>query len=466
MQHLPVFLDVKGRETLVVGGGEAAARKARLLVQAGAIVVVVAPKYGETLRVMADNGEVRLVVRSFASEDVDRQAVVIAATGLSRVDARVSRAARAAGIPVNVVDAPELSSFIMPAIIDRDPVTVAVSTAGTAPVLARAVRAKIEAMLPTGIGRLARFADGFRRAVRANYPDVGARRKFWERFFAGPVAASVLSGDERWARERMLTMVNRPGSAVQSSGVVHIVGAGPGDPDLLTLRAFRLLQEADVIVHDRLVAPEILDRARRDATRIDVGKAKGNHTLTQHQINELLLREARSGRRVVRLKGGDPFVFGRGGEEREFLTRHGIRTEVVAGITAATGCAAAAGIPLTLRDHAQAAVLVTGHGKDGEPDVDWDALARLRQTLVVYMGASIAGRIARRLIAGGMDRATPAAVITNGTRLDQHVETGFLGELEDLAAHTAGGPALIVIGDVVRQADAWAAPVVRRAAAG
>jgi uroporphyrin-III C-methyltransferase/precorrin-2 dehydrogenase/sirohydrochlorin ferrochelatase len=328
------------------------------------------------------------------------------------------------------------------------------------------VRAKIEAMLPTGIGRLARFAEGFRRAVRANYPDGGARRRFWEGFFAGPVAASVLSGDERWARERMMTMVNRPGSAAQSSGIVHIVGAGPGDPDLLTLRAFRLLQEADVIVHDRLVAPESLDRARRDAVRIDVGKAKGSHTLTQHQINELLLREARSGHRVVRLKGGDPFVFGRGGEEREFLTRHHIRTELVAGITAATGCAAAAGIPLTHRDHAQAAVLITGHGKDGEPDVDWAALARQRQTLVVYMGASIAGRIARRLIGGGMDRATPAAVITNGTRSDQQVETGFLGELEDLAVRTAGGPALIVVGDVVRQADAWAAPVVRRAAAG
>jgi uroporphyrin-III C-methyltransferase/precorrin-2 dehydrogenase/sirohydrochlorin ferrochelatase len=356
MQHLPVFLDMKGREALVVGGGEAAARKVRLLVQAGAMIVVVAPKCGESLRVMAKRGEVRLVVRSFTSEDVGRQAVVIAATGLFRVDARVSKAAKAAGLPVNVVDAPELSSFIMPAIIDRDPITVAVSTAGTAPVLARAVRAKIEALLPTGIGRLARFADGFRRAVRANFPDADARRRFWERFFDGPVAASVLSGDERWARERMLALVNRRASAEQPSGVVHIVGAGSGDPDLLTLRAFRLLQEADVIVHDQLVAREILDYARRDAVRIDVGKAKGAHTLTQHQINELLLREARSGRRVVRLKGGDPFVFGRGGEEREFLTRHRIRSEVIAGVTAAKGCAAAAGIPLTHRNHAQAAV--------------------------------------------------------------------------------------------------------------
>jgi uroporphyrin-III C-methyltransferase/precorrin-2 dehydrogenase/sirohydrochlorin ferrochelatase len=464
MQHLPVFLDVKGREALVVGGGEAAARKVRLLVQAGAMVVVVAPQCDESLRLMANNGQVRLLARSFTSDDVGRQAVVIAATGLSRVDANVSKAAKAAGIPVNVVDAPELSSFIMPAIIDRDPVTVAVSTAGTAPVLARAIRAKIEALLPSGTGRLARFAEGFRRAVRANYPDIDARRRFWERFFDGPVAASVLSGDERWARERMLTMVNRPASAEHPSGVVHIVGAGPGDPDLLTLRAFRLLQEADVIVHDRLVAPEILDYARRDAARIDVGKVKGAHTLTQHQINELLLREARSGRRVVRLKGGDPFVFGRGGEEREFLTRHGIRTEVVAGITAATGCAAAAGIPLTHRDHAQAAVLVTGHGKDGEPDVDWGGLARQRQTIAVYMGASVAGRIAERLIAGGMDPATPAAVISNGTRADQHVETGYLAELDELAAGAAAGPALIVVGDVVRHADAWAESMPMRAA--
>ncbi len=464
MQHLPVFLDVKGREALVVGGGETAARKVRLLAQAGAMIVVVAPKCGESLRIMASNGQARLVIRDFASDDVARQAVVIAATGLSRVDAHVSKAARAAGIPVNVVDAPDLSSFIMPAIIDRDPITVAVSTAGTAPVLARAVRAKIEALLPTDIGRLARFADGFRRAVRANYPDVYARRRFWEKFFAGPVASSVLSGDERWARERMLDLVNRPAAAESPNGVVHIVGAGPGDPDLLTLRAFRLLQEADVIVHDRLVTPGILDYARRDAVRIDAGKAKGAHTLTQHQINALLLREARSGRRVVRLKGGDPFVFGRGGEEREFLTRHHIRTEVVAGITAATGCAAAAGIPLTHRDDTQATVFITGHGKDGEPDVDWENLARQRQTIVVYMGASIAGRIAARLIAGGMDPDTPSAVISNGTRADQHVETGFLAELEELAARAAAGPALIVVGDVVRHADAWAESTPRQAA--
>jgi uroporphyrin-III C-methyltransferase/precorrin-2 dehydrogenase/sirohydrochlorin ferrochelatase len=466
MQHLPVFLDVKGRDALVVGGGEAAVRKVGLLVDAGSNVIVVAPRCGESLRAKAGAGKVRLIARPFAAEDVAGQAVVIAATGVPEVDVQVSEAAIAAGIPVNVVDAPELSTFIVPAIVDRDPITVAVSTAGTAPVLARAVRAKIEALLPANIGRLALFAEGFRRAVKANHPELRARRRFWERFFSGPVAEAVLSGEETWARERMLATVNRPLSDCLPDGVVHIVGAGPGNPDLLTLRAFRLLQEADVIVHDRLVAPEILGYARRDAQRIDVGKAKGAHALSQRQINEVLLREVRAGRRVVRLKGGDPFIFGRGGEELEFLARHGIRAEVVAGITAATGCAATAGIPLTHRDHAQAVVLITGHGKDGEPDVDWAALARQRQTIAVYMGASIAGRIAARLISGGMDPATPAAVITNGTRSDQHVETGFVGELESLAARTAGGPALIVVGDVVRQADAWVAADVRRAAVG
>ncbi|MGF1640255.1 MAG: siroheme synthase CysG [Rhodospirillales bacterium] len=466
MRNLPIFLDLRERATLVVGGGEASARKARLLRGAAARVDVVAPGCGETLRAMVEAGEVRLIARSFTAGDVAGRAVVIAATGRADIDASVSEAAIAAGVPVNVVDAPALSTFVMPAIIDRDPVTVAVSTAGTAPVLARALRARIEALLPANLGRLARFADRFRRAVAGVHPDPAARRRFWERFFAGPIAAAVLAGDERWARERMLATVNRPDGDRSPPGTVHIVGAGPGDPDLLTLRAFRLLQEADVIVHDRLVAPEILDYARRDAERIDVGKRKGAHSRSQGEINELLLREARSGRCVVRLKGGDPFVFGRGGEEREFLARHGVRAEVVAGVTAASGCTAAAGIPLTHRGDAQAAVLITGHGRDGEPDVDWAALARTRQTLVVYMGASIAGRIAARLIGAGMDPATPAAVITNGTRPDQHVATGALDELAVLAARTPGGPALIVVGEVVRQADAWVASDLRRAAVG
>ncbi len=473
MDHLPVFLDIKEQPALVVGGGcGAAARKARLLVKAGAHVTVVCPHPAPDpeLLSMARGGDVELHQRPFVAGDVAGRAVVISAIGSTMDsaggDGVVSQAAKAAGVPVNVVDAPGLSTFIMPAIVERDAVTVAISSGGTAPVLARALRAKIERLLPANMGRLARFADSFRSAVQATHREPVARRRFWEQFFDGPVAEAVLNGDERWARERMLDAVNRPQEIHPGDGIVYLVGAGPGDPDLLTMRALRLLETADVIVHDRLVAPEILDYARRDAERIYVGKAKGAHARTQDQINALLVERARGGRRVVRLKGGDPFVFGRGGEEREYLIRHGVRTEVVPGITAASGCAAATGIPLTHRDCAQSAVLVTGHGRDGEPDLDWEALARQKQTIAVYMGASMAGRISERLIGHGMSPGTPAAVIANGTRPDQRVETGSLAQLQALAARLPDAPLLLVIGEVVRHADAWSGSEIGQAVAG
>lgn len=473
MDHLPVFLDIMGREALVVGGGcGAAARKARLLAKAGARVTVVCPypTPDPELLSMARDGGVDLHQREFVADDVAGRAVVISAIGSSGTagcnDAVVSEAAKTAGVPVNVVDGPALSTFIMPAIVERDAVTVAISSGGTAPVLARSLRAKIERMMPANMGRLARFAASFRAAVQATHSEPVARRRFWERFFDGPVAEAVLSGDERWARERMLDAVNRPQEVHSTDGTVYLVGAGPGDPDLLTMRALRLLEQADVIVHDRLVTPQILDYARRDAERVYVGKAKGAHARTQDQINALLVKLARDGQRVVRLKGGDPFVFGRGGEEREFLIRHGIRVEVVPGITAASGCAAATGIPLTHRDCAQSAVLVTGHGQNGEPDLDWKALARQKQTIAVYMGASAAGHISEKLISQGMNPATPAAVIANGTRPDQRVETGALHQLEMLAARCPDAPLLLVVGDVVRQADAWTGSEIGQAVAG
>ncbi len=460
MQHFPIFLDVKGKPALVVGGNDSAARKARLLVDAGArTIVVTAAAPGESgcdeLETMAARGELELARRAFTGSDLDGCALVFVAAEQRDLQIAVAETARSAGIPVNVVDNKRLCTFIMPAIVDRDPVTVAVSSAGTAPVLARSIRERIEAMLPPNLGRLARFAGRFRAAVQANFPSGTARRRFWERFFTGPLAAGILDGDEVGASERMLADVNRP-DRLDSRGMVFIVGAGPGNPDLLTLRALRLMQEADVIVHDRLVPAAILGYARRDCTRIDVGKAKGAHGCGQNAINEILLREARAGRRVVRLKGGDPLIFGRGGEERDFLVAHGIPVEVVPGITAASGCAAATGIPLTHRDHAHAITLATGHGRDGEPDLDWAALARMRQTLVIYMGATVAEKVAQRLMAHGMDPGTPVAVVVNGTRPDQNVHTGRLSELGGLAAACArGAPAILVIGDVAGKADAW-----------
>jgi uroporphyrin-III C-methyltransferase/precorrin-2 dehydrogenase/sirohydrochlorin ferrochelatase len=469
MEHIPIFLDVAGKLALVVGAGDVAARKARMLLKAGARpIVVTAAAQGaegcEELEAMAERGEVDLHRRPFTSADLEGCVLAFVATDRQDLQVEVADAARAARIPVNVVDNKQLCTFIIPAIVDRDPITVAISSAGTAPVLARSIRERIEVMLPPKLGKLARFAERFRGAVMANFQSGEARRRFWEDFFSGPVAASVLEGDEIRAGERMLAAVNRP-DRLDSHGMVFIVGAGPGNPDLLTLRALRLMQEADVIVYDRLVSSAILEYARRDSDRIDVGKAKGAHALDQNAINAILLREARAGRRVVRLKGGDPLIFGRGGEELEFLMREGISVEIVPGITAATGCAAAVGIPLTHRDHAHAITVVTGHGRDGELDVDWAALTRLRQTLVVYMGATVAGNIARRLMTHGMDPATPVAVIANGTRPEQTVHVGQLSQLGSLAASRVhGAPAVLVIGEVARKADAWAADAHRAVA--
>ena len=460
MKYYPAFMNLSGRPALLVGGGEAAARKLRLLFKAGAKVTVVAPRSNHEVLEHGRAGRVALRRRRFRPADVEGQALVIAATGLPAVDAEVAGAAEAAGLPVNVVDRPDLSTFITPAIVDRDPVVIGISTGGTAPVLARRIRATIETLLPSRIGRLAHFAETFRSAVAAVVPDGRSRRVFWDAFFDGPIARAVLAGNERAARELTLSLVNRRGRREAPLGSVAIVGAGPGDPDLLTLRALTALQSADVVVYDRLIGPEILDRARRDAERVFVGKAKGNHAAGQDEINTILWERARAGQRVVRLKGGDPFVFGRGGEEVEYLRRHDIQVELVPRITAATACAASAGIPLTHRGLAQAVTLVTGHGAtddSGEPDVDWAALAGSHHTLALYMGLSTAGRVAERLMAAGRAAATPVAVVAKATLPDQRIEIGRLDALESLVRERAiEGPALILIGEVVALADAAA----------
>jgi len=430
MNYFPAFFDLKDRPALIVGGGEAAARRLRLLQKAGARVTIV-------------------------SGDINGQAIVFAATGLPAVDERVAEAARTAGVPVNVADHAGLSSFIVPAIVERDPVVIGISTGGAAPVLASRLREAIERLLPARLGRLANFADSFRAAVKATVPNAATRLRFWDRFFDGPVADQVLIGNECGAREKMLTLVNGRAAGEPPRGGVAIVGAGPGDPDLLTLRALRLIQRADVVIYDKLVGPGVLDLARRDAERIYVGKSKGDHSKSQDEINALIAGQAQAGRRVVRLKGGDPFIFGRGGEELEYLRQRGIPVEVVPGITAALGCAAAVGLPLTHRDHAQAVTFATGQGKDGEPELDWATLARLKQTLVIYMGVGAAGRIAARLIEHGLNPATPVAVIENGTLPSQKALYGRLSGLGWLVRQSdITGPALIVIGSVTALAEA------------
>ncbi len=452
MRYFPAFMDLKDRSCLVVGGGSLAARKVRLLLDAGAAVTVVSPRLGRILEARRAEGQVAWTARGFVAGDLAGRVLAVSATGRPEVDERVAEAAGRGGIPVNVVDRSDLCSFVFPAIVDRDPLVIGISSGGASPVLARRVRERLESLLPAGLGRLARFAEAFRGAVAANFQDFGQRRRFWEDFFDGPVAGLVQRGDERRAREEMITLVNG-GGAGQGPGTVHIVGAGPGDPDLLTLRALRTLQRADVILYDRLVALDILELARRDVELVPVGKAKGHHSRSQAEINALLLQYARAGQDVVRLKGGDPFIFGRGGEEQAFLEARGVAVKVVPGITAAAGCAASAGIPLTHRAAAQAVTFLTGHGSTGEPDLDWAGLARGGQTLAIYMGLTTAGTISRRLIEHGLDPATPVAVIENGTRPEEKRAIGRLANLEDLLiAHEIRGPALIIVGEVVRLA--------------
>ena len=456
MDFLPLFHNLRGRQILVVGGGEIALRKARLLAEAGARLRVVAPLIEDALRALVEQGAGELLERGYQESDLDGCALVIAATDDEPLNARVSRDAGMRSLPVNVVDAPALCSVIFPAIVDRSPLMVAVSSGGDAPVLTRLMRARLETLIPAAYGRLAGLAQKFRGAVKQRFADVQQRRVFWEEVFQGPIAEQVLAGREAEA-ERLLAD-KLAGSAVRELGEVYLVGAGPGDPDLLTFRALRLMQQADVVLYDRLVAPAIVDMCRRDAERIYVGKRRSEHALPQEQINRQLVDLAKQGKRVLRLKGGDPFIFGRGGEEIEELAAEGIPFQVVPGITAASGCSTYAGIPLTHRDYAQSVRFVTGHLKDHSCDLPWGDLVAPGQTLVFYMGLVGLPLICEQLIRHGRAAETPAALVQQGTTRHQRVFTGTLANLPQLVAqHEVHAPTLVIVGEVVRLRDklAW-----------
>ncbi|MFV0885431.1 siroheme synthase CysG [Metapseudomonas otitidis] len=456
MDFLPLFHNLQGRHVLVVGGGEIALRKARLLADAGACLRVVAPEIDSQLVALVDQSQGLVHRRGYASGDLEGAVLVIAATDDEPLNAQISRDAQARGVPVNVVDAPALCSVIFPAIVDRSPLIVAVSSAGDAPVLARLIRAKIETWIPSAYGQLAGLAKRFRQQVKQLFPDVQQRRVFWEDVFQGPIAERVMSGQPAEA-ERMLAE-RVAGGAPKPLGEVYLVGAGPGDPDLLTFRALRLMQQADVVLYDRLVAEPIIEMCRRDAERIYVGKRRADHAVPQEQINRLLIDLAKQGKRVLRLKGGDPFIFGRGGEEIGELAAHGIPFQVVPGITAASGCAAYAGIPLTHRDHAQSVRFVTGHLKDGSSDLPWADLTSPGQTLVFYMGLVGLPIICEQLVRHGRSADTPAALVQQGTTRNQRVFTGTLGNLPQLVAeHEVHAPTLVIVGEVVKLRDqlAW-----------
>lgn len=456
MDFLPLFHKLQNRRVLVVGGGEIALRKARLLADAGGTLRVVSPDVGSELRELVEQGAGELLLRGYEAGDLQGVSLVIAATDDVPLNALISEQAQALGIPVNVVDAPALCSVIFPAIVDRSPLIVAVSSGGDAPVLARLIRAKIETWIPATYGQLAGLAKIFRGQVKSLFPDVQQRRVFWEDVFQGPVAESAFAGKLGEARRLLEDKIN--GAAPQVLGEVYLVGAGPGDPDLLTFRALRLMQQADVVLYDRLVAPAIVELCRRDAERIYVGKRRADHAVPQEQINQRLIDLAKSGKRVLRLKGGDPFIFGRGGEEIEQLAAHGIPFQVVPGITAASGCSAYAGIPLTHRDHAQSVRFVTGHLKDGSADLPWSELVASSQTLVFYMGLVGLPTICQQLVAHGRAASTPAALIQQGTTENQRVFTGTLANLPDLVArHEVHAPTLVIVGEVVllREKLAW-----------
>lgn len=452
MDFLPIFMNVRGRDCLVVGGGEVAARKVGLLLEAGAHVSVVAPRLGPTLARQADAGVFSHRPERFGEADLAGMALVIAATDDEAVNRQVSELARARGLPVNVVDNPELCSFVMPSIIDRSPVQIAVSTGGASPVLARLLRARLESAIPSTYGRLAALVNDFRDAVKARFTDVNARRGFWEGVLQGRIAEQVFAGKEEQAREELEAAIAQGGP--QEAGEVYLVGAGPGDPDLLTFRALRLMQQADVIVHDRLVSDAILNLCRRDAERIYVGKERDNHAVPQDEINRMLVRLAREGKRVCRLKGGDPFIFGRGGEEIETLAAEGIGFQVVPGITAALGSAAYAGIPLTHRDYSQSVVFVTGHLKDGTTNLNWPALAQPQQTVVFYMGLKGLPVICEKLTGQGLPDSTPMALVQQATTPMQRVLTGTLATMQQVVEGTEiRPPTLIIVGEVVRLHD-------------
>jgi uroporphyrin-III C-methyltransferase/precorrin-2 dehydrogenase/sirohydrochlorin ferrochelatase len=458
MDYFPIFLRLTGEPVLVVGGGEVAARKIDLLLRTGAEVTVVSPELIDTLAQKVAAGELEYVAEEFRPELLDGKRLAIAATDKHAINAWVAHQAERRNIPVNVVDDRELSRFIVPAIVDRSPVVVAVASSGDAPVLTRRLREKLESFLPSQLGVLAKLAGSLRSLVKQRVENPSTRRRFWENFFDGEIASDVLAGrvdaSSAETRKRFDEALHNAAGTPIAAGEVVLVGAGPGDPGLLTIRALRALQNADVVLYDRLVSDEIVDLARRDAQRIYVGKAAGSAHVSQEEINALLVRLAKEGRRVCRLKGGDPFIFGRGGEELEALAAEGIRFEVVPGITAAAGCAAYAGIPLTHRDHAQALTFVTGHCKGETDKVDWELLARPGQTSVFYMGLGHLEDILTKLQEHGVPAERGAAVIEEGTRAEQRVVTGTLLDLaEKVRKANIQSPALLIVGEVTRLHD-------------
>ncbi|MEE3129199.1 MAG: siroheme synthase CysG [Pseudomonadota bacterium] len=454
MDYFPLFLDARKLNVLIVGAGEVAARKLELIMKTPATITVVAPWVCDTVKQLAQNEKVTLIEREFENSDLTHKDMVFIATDKGDVNQHIHDLARANKVLVNVVDNTPLCQFITPSIVDRSPIVIAMSSGGVAPVLLRYLRQKLETVLPANLSRLGAFSEKFREKVKQTLNGVTARRYFWEDVLDGDIAEMVEKGQDSKADDAFELALQAAAQDKKVEGQVYLVGAGPGDPDLLTFRALRLMQKADVVVYDRLVSPQILELVRRDAEKIYVGKAKSNHTLPQDDINQLMVDEAKKGNRVVRLKGGDPFIFGRGGEEIQTLIKHGIEFQVVPGITAASGASSYAGIPLTHRDHAQSVVFATGHLKNGTIDLNWPALAQKNQTAVFYMGLTGLPIICEKLIEHGLDANTPIALVQSATTEKQAVLTGTLNNIVAKQGEVQlQSPTLIIVGSVVSLRD-------------
>ena len=450
MRYFPIFIDAQALQVLIVGAGEVAARKLELLLKSPAHITVVAPEVCTTVRHLAESDQVTLVERAFEESDLDSRRMVFVATSDESLNAGIHKLATQRNMLVNVVDNTPLCGFITPSIIDRSPLVIAMSSGGNAPVLLRYLRQKLESILPANLSKLGSFSERFREKVKQSLSTVTERRYFWESVLEGDIAEEVTQGNDDKAEQKFLAALEDASEQKQTEGQVYLVGAGPGDPDLLTFRALRLMQKADVVVYDRLVSPQILELVRRDAEKIYVGKAKSHHTVPQQDINQILVDQAKAGNRVVRLKGGDPFIFGRGGEEIETLLAAGISFQVVPGITAAAGAGAYAGIPLTHRDHAQSVVFATGHLKDGTIDLNWQGLAQGNQTIVFYMGLTGLPIICEQLIKHGLSADTPIALVQKATTSDQKVLTATLSTIvSHPQLSEMKPPTLIIVGCVV-----------------
>lgn len=450
MQHSPFFLKLEHKPGLVVGGGEIAARKASRLIDGGMQLTVIAPEISEQMRVVAKSSLVTIVERAFVDSDIERMVVVVAATNQRDVNCHIAELCQARGLFVNVADDADEGDLLFPSLVKRDPIQIAISAGGTAPLLSRLLKAYLEGCIPTAYAKLAELVGDYRAQVKERYPTIEQRRNFWDTVLRGRIADAVFSGRYDAAREELSALLNSTTKA-DGFGEVYLVGAGPGDPDLLTIKALRLMQQADVVVYDRLVSDNIYQLLRDDIEKIYAGKGPSQHTMSQDQINKLLVDFARQGKKVLRLKGGDPFIFGRGGEEIATLLEQGIPFQVVPGITAALGCAAYSGIPLTHRDYAQSCVFVTGHRQGNTVNLDWQLLVRPSQTLVFYMGLLGLEEICKALIGHGMPSTTMVALVMRGTLPDQKVLVGNLSSIVDLVkAEDIKPPTLVIVGEVVK----------------